>query len=304
MIYTITFSPSIDYVIKDNQQFKPDGLNRINDYDFYCGGKGINASVVLKRIGFDNKAISFVGGKTKQFFIDLLNNETIELINFEVKDNTRINVKYFNDETSFEINGPRTKIDQATFNQFLELIKSFKSDDLVFVMGTCELDQLDSLLKVLVTNNIEFVLDVDLNKNLELLKYHPYLIKPNRDELSRMVDCSINNQDDILNAADQLIKLGAKNVMVSDGKNGSYLVLNNHDTYQITIDPIKDIKSTVGAGDSLISSFVCLYKQTKDINDALIKATSISIGTASSMWLANKSDLTKYQDKIHIKKIR
>ncbi len=82
MIYTITFSPSIDYVINTNNKFNSNDLNRVEDYELVPGGKGINASIVLKRIGYENKAISFLGGKTKKLFLDLMSEENVELINF------------------------------------------------------------------------------------------------------------------------------------------------------------------------------------------------------------------------------
>ncbi|EGZ30917.1 1-phosphofructokinase [Malacoplasma iowae] len=302
MIYTITFSPSIDYVIKSNKEFNSYGLNRINDFDIFCGGKGINASVVLKRIGFDSRVITFTGGKTKNFFYDLLKQENLEVINFEVEDNTRINVKYFGDNNSFEINGPRTNISENRINELLAFISCFNKDDIVFIMGVCKQDHLIKLVDALNKNNVEFVLDVDLENNLEVLKYKPFIIKPNVDELQRMLNITINSENDILNSMKKLISLGCKNVMVSNGKDGSYLLTKNNTFYKVKIDEIQGIKSTVGAGDTLISSFVCLYKNTNNVYDSLLKATSLSIGTSCSMWLAKNEDIDKFKNKIKIYK--
>lgn len=302
MIYTITFSPSIDYVIKSNKEFNSCGLNRINDFDIFCGGKGINASVVLKRIGFDSRVITFTGGKTKNFFYDLLKQENLEVINFEVEDNTRINVKYFGDNNSFEINGPRTNISENRINELLAFISCFNKDDIVFIMGVCKQDHLIKLVDALNKNNVEFVLDVDLENNLEVLNYKPFIIKPNLDELQRMLNITINSENDILNSMKKLISLGCKNVMVSNGKDGSYLLTKNNTFYKVKIDEIQGIKSTVGAGDTLISGFVCLYKNTNNVYDSLLKATSLSIGTSCSMWLAKNEDIDKFKNKIKIYK--
>ncbi|MDE6563045.1 MAG: hypothetical protein K2J98_02050, partial [Malacoplasma sp.] len=107
MIYTITFAPSIDYVINTNNKFNINGLNRVTDYGLFPGGKGINASIILKRIGFENKAITFLGGETKNLFLNLLKNENLQVVNIDVDNETRINVKMFSLNNSFEINGEK-----------------------------------------------------------------------------------------------------------------------------------------------------------------------------------------------------
>lgn len=303
MIYTITFSPSIDYVISYNNKFNPNGLNRIETYNYFCGGKGINASVVLKRIGFDSKAITFLGGDTKTLFLQLLEKEKIDVLSFDTQTDTRINIKFFSKENSFEINGKKPEISTKQLKDLLTLVNQFNKHDLVFVMGVCDPNHLLDLISLLDKKGIEFVLDIDLQTNLEALSYKPFLIKPNLDELERMMNIKVKSENDIYHSMQKLLDLGVKNVMVSNGKHGNYLLTNKKDLYKVEISPISNIQSTTGAGDSLISSFVCLYKTSNDVIDSLKKATSLSIGTACSMWLGNKQDLVKYLDKINISKI-
>ncbi|MDE5545548.1 MAG: hypothetical protein K2I76_02960, partial [Malacoplasma sp.] len=122
MIYTITFAPSIDYVINTNNKFNINGLNRVTDYGLFPGGKGINASIVLKRIGFENKAITFLGGETKNLFLNLLKNENLQVVNIDVDNETRINVKMFSLNNSFEINGEKPIITDKQYFQLSNLI--------------------------------------------------------------------------------------------------------------------------------------------------------------------------------------
>lgn len=300
MIYTITFSPSIDYVINTNNQFNNNGLNRVSDYQLFPGGKGINASVILKRIGFENNSISFLGEPVKSLFMSLLKKENIKTICIDVDQPTRINVKMFSKDNSFEINGKKPEINQKQFDLLNNLLEKLSQDDIVLIMGICDEDYLLTIIKKLSDKKIKFILDIDSSKMLDFIKYKPYLIKPNLDELQRLLNKEIKTEADIKESLLYLKSKGCINVMVSNGSKGSYLINESNQIYKSEIKPIDNIISTVGAGDTLISSFTCLYLQTNDVIDSYKKATSLSIGTVKSKWLANKEDLTKYFDDIKI----
>lgn len=303
MIYTITFSPSIDYVINTKNKFNSNDLNRVEDYELVPGGKGINASIVLKRIGFDNKAISFLGGKTKNLFLDLMSDEKIELINFDSDNDTRINVKMFAQDASFEVNGARAKISQEEYNKLLNFIDQLSEDDFVLIMGICEESFLKKLVEKIHQKRINFALDIDSKIILDLIKYNPFIIKPNRSELESLLNIKINNLEDIKNAMKQLKSLGLKNLIVSDGGKGSYFIGEDNKILQITLKKKFDIVSTVGAGDTLISSFAIMYLKTNNVIESLKAATSLSIGTSCTRFLASKDDMNKYQEFIEIKEI-
>ncbi|MDE5553008.1 MAG: 1-phosphofructokinase family hexose kinase [Malacoplasma sp.] len=303
MIYTITFAPSIDYVINTDNQFNNDGLNRVADYDLFPGGKGINASVILKRIGFENKAITFLGGSTKKLFLDLLKNENLQVINIDVDIDTRINVKMFAKNNSFEINGKKPIINQNEFFQLISLIDQFNSEDIVFIMGICDEIILEKIIEKLHNKNIKFILDIDSKKMLTYIKYKPFLIKPNLQELQSFLNQKIESEIQLKQALYFLKNSGCKNVLVSNGEHGSYLISDENILYKIEIQKINNIVSTVGAGDTLISSFAMFYLQTKKVVESLFKATSLSIGTVLSKWLANKTDLNLHLDYIKVSKI-
>lgn len=300
MIYTITFSPSIDYIVNTNHDFNQNDLNRVNDYELLPGGKGINASIILKRIGFENKAITFLGGNTKNLFLDLLKPEEIELIDFNTNNQTRINLKMFAKNSHFEINGPRANIEKDQYLKLINFIDTLTSEDFVFIMGICEETYLETIVKKLFDKKIRFALDIDSKVVLDLLKYNPIILKPNRLELSSLLNKEINNMEDIRISMNELQQKGLKYVMVSDGKNGSYFLDENQDFYQIKLNKKFNIVSTVGAGDTLISSFVMIYEKTKDIINSLKQATSLSIGTSMTRFLASKEDIDKYIDSIEI----
>lgn len=303
MIYTITFAPSIDYVINTDNKFEINGLNRVTDYDLFPGGKGINASVILKRIGFENKAITFLGGTTKKLFLDLLKKENLEVINIDVGIDTRINVKMFAKNSSFEINGKKPVISLNEYFQLNKLIDQFNFEDIVFIMGICDEIVLEKIIAKIQSKNIRFILDIDSKKMLSYIKYKPFLIKPNFQELESILNQKIENEMQLKQALYFLKNSGCENVLVSNGKDGSYLINEKNDLYKVEIQKINNVISTIGAGDTLTSSFAMFYMQTKNTIDSLLKATSLSIGTVTNKWLANKSDLDLYLSNIKVSKI-
>lgn len=303
MIYTITFSPSIDYVINSDRQFSPNDLNRVQNYELVPGGKGINASIILKRIGYDNRAITFLGGVSQELFLNLLKTEKVDLIPFRAQNDTRINVKMFSPNASFEINGSRAVINKKEYEKLLSFIDKLSPNDFIFIMGICEEAFLKKLVQKIATKKIPFALDIDSKVILDLLEYQPFIIKPNRSELESLLGIKIKSVNDMKQAMSDLKVKGLHNLMVSDGKNGSYFLSDQNKFYQIKLKKTFNIVSTVGAGDTLISSFATIYKQTNDVVQALKEATSLSIGTSCTYFLANKEDQLKYIKDIEILEI-
>lgn len=301
MIYTITFSPSIDYVI-NAKDFKNDSLNRIEDYNFVPGGKGINASIILNRIGIKNKAITFLGGQTKSLFLNLIKKEKIKLSKIKVEENTRINVKYITNKNSFEINGKKPIIDDTAKKKFLKLISKLNHKDVVLIMGISDDDFLIEILKILDKNKIKFVLDIDSKNMINFIKYKPFLIKPNWNELESILNKKINNINELKNNMLFLKEKGCKNILVSNGKEGSYFIDDKNNFYEIKIKKVNNVVSPIGAGDTLISSLTSFILNNLNIEDALLKATSLSIGTVKTKFLAKKEDIDKYKNLITISK--
>lgn len=303
MFYTITFAPSIDYVINSNKKININTLNRIEEYDFFPGGKGINASIILERLGFKNKAFCFSGGITNSFFDSLLKKENINFLNIKTNDNTRINIKCYDGKNQFEINGPSPKLSNAEFEFLEKQLSKLNTNDTVFIMGKCKDEYLVKIIKEFSKRKIKFVLDIDSSILLDLLKFKPFVIKPNIYELEMLLNRKIGSEKEIYDAMLFLKNNGSKNTIVSCGSKGSYLLTNDNSFFKISFPKIDNVVSTVGAGDTLIAAFTALLIETNKYIDSIKKATSLSIGTCCRRWLGIKEDVNKYFDLINVVKI-
>lgn len=302
MIYTITFAPSIDYVINSNNKFISNGLNRVDDYDFFLGGKGINASIILKKFNIPNQIVTFFGGKTKSIFEFLLKQEKINLINFETKETTRINVKFSAPNAEFEINGQRPTITKIQFKKLLELFKTMTKKDYVFIMGTTDSKILKKLVKSLYDHQVNFVLDVDSPTVIELLKYQPLVIKPNMLEIKNYFNKEIKTINEIRATLVKLKKMGVLMPIISNGKNGSFILDESNKLIQALPPKLNKTVSASGSGDTLLTTFFIFYFIKKlSAKESLINATAMAAGTASRKWLALKSDLALYSPKVVLK---
>ncbi|MGL4183572.1 MAG: 1-phosphofructokinase [Metamycoplasmataceae bacterium] len=307
MIYTITFSPSIDYIVENNKtDFNDNGLTRIEEYYFTPGGKGINASIILNDLKVDNKAIIFTGGKTKNFFFDLLNNYQINFSSIPLNEgeDTRINFKYFSDKNKFEVNGPSFFINKNQYENMIDILKDISENDYIFIMGKCDEENLIKLVEFISSKKAKIILDIDSNIILDLLKFNPLIIKPNIDEAQSILNKKISTDSEIYSAAISLKEMGSENVIISNGAKGNYLLDKDNNFIKTNFPKIENIKSTVGAGDTLISSFFA-YKFLKNLSslEAIKKATAMSISTSKNWHLGNEKEANNYLTIIETKKI-
>lgn len=303
MIYTITFAPSLDYVINSENDFTSKGLNRISDYSLLPGGKGINASVILKRLGFDNTAIIFSNGDIGSKIVNLIQKEKINVKNFATDSETRINVKYLSTNAEFEINGPRPVISANTKNEFIEYIKEINENDFVFIMGISDIELIKQILTIFNFKNVKFGLDVDSEKINELLKFKPYIYKPNIFEAKNIVNKEISTNKEILETLIELKNKGIQIPIISAGKDGSYYLNENNKLLKSTIiNPIK-VVSAVGAGDTLISSIYAFKNKNMNMKDVILNATAMSMATVSCKWLGQYEDIKNHINNIMVEQI-
>ena len=307
MIYTITFSPSIDYVVNNQKnKFDANGLTRIEKYNLFPGGKGINASYILNELKLENEAIIYTYGKTKQLFLELLekhNLKNVSEIDVESNLDIRINLKYFGFDNKFEINGPSIKIDENNLNKLKNKLSNINQKDVVFIMGKCDESVLIDLIEFIRNKKANFVIDIDSNILLQILKYHPFVIKPNIDELQLILNKKFMSDNEVLNAMKDLKKQGALNVIVSMGSEGSLLLDDKNEAYKINFDPIKNLKSTVGCGDTLLSSYVGFKMLNLSNEESIKKATAMSMSTASSWFLGSYQEMEILTKDVKVKKI-
>lgn len=303
MIYTITFNPSIDYVI-NVENFRPGTVNRVVSENKYPGGKGINVSRVLNNLGIKNKALGFIGGFTGQFIKSSLEREGVDTDFIELNGDTRINVKLkSNDET--EINGSGPNIDEENLNKLFEKINSLNSEDFLVLAGNVQNSLPRNIYSLIqekcLDKKIKIVVDTTGEALTSTLRYRPFLIKPNNHELGEIFNVEINTREEIIHYAQKLRELGADNVVISMAGEGALLICKEG-IYHASA-PKGTVKNSVGAGDSLIAGFIARYSQTSDVIESLKWGATAGSATAFSMDLCKKEDVENLLPQVNISKL-
>ncbi len=301
MIYTCTLNPSLDYFIKEDVYLGK--LNRVENTAYDVGGKGIIVSVLANNLGIESTAIGFLGGFTGEFILNELKKyEKINLDFTGIKDNTRINIK-INNGIETEINGATQRITKNEWDVFLEKLETIKKGDVLILSGSVCKGVTDNMYKTIMekANEKGVMLIVDSTKENLIIgcRQKAFLVKPNKKELDEVFEVKIKCEKEIIYYAKQLQKLGAKNVLVSLGREGAILVTKNSTYKGYGVDG--NVMSTVGAGDSMLSGFLIEFLKTEDYGKALKFSCACGSSTAFSEGVGNKEDIYKIVK--HIKMI-
>ena len=294
MIYTVTFNPAIDYVVRMDTELLPGMTNRSASEECYFGGKGINVSMVLAELGLKSTALGFVAGFTGKAIDEAVKNAGIDTDFIELKEGmSRINVKLkAGDETEINAQGP--KIDEASQKALFDKLSKLQEGDVLILAGSIPNslpdDVYERILSMLQDKGIQFVVDATKDLLTNVLKYHPFLIKPNNFELGEIVGKVLTNDDEIYNGALKLQEMGARNVLISMAGDGAMLVDEEGKRYRIGV-PKGTVRNSVGAGDSMVAGFVAGYMKTKDYDVALKMGTAAGSATAFSDGLAKAADI-------------
>ena len=293
MIYTVTFNPSLDYVM-DIENFKEGSVNRSEAEEIFVGGKGINVSMVLKNLGNASKALGFIAGFTGKHIKNELNHigcytDFIEL----EKGISRINVKLKGSIES-EINGAGPQIPNEDIKRLYEKLNVINEGDILVLAGSIPSSLpsniYENIMKMLEDKNIKVVVDATKDLLLNVLKYKPFLIKPNNHELAEIFNVEINSNEDIVKYAKKLQDLGARNVLISMAGEGAILVGENNEIIQSKA-PKGTLKNSVGAGDSMVAGFIHGYLENeKDLSKAFKMAVATGSASAFSDKLATKEE--------------
>ena len=298
MIYTITFNPALDYITQV-ENFKTGEINRTKTETILPGGKGLNVSIVLKNLGIENTALGFVAGFTGEELIKKLEAQGVKTDFVKVKEGiTRINVKISSlnnnkvEETA--LNGMGPQITKENIDELLKKISNMIASDFVILSGNIpknlENNIYEKICKILKEKGITFIVDSTQDLLINVLKYNPFLIKPNKEELEETVKCNIHTKEDIINSAKTLQEMGAQNVLVSLGNDGAILITKEGETY-FSVAPKGQVINTVGAGDSMVAGFLAGYYKTKDYEYALKMGVSAGSASAFSENLATKEEV-------------
>ena len=288
MIYTVTFNPAIDYVVHTDG-FRFGEVNRSESERIYIGGKGINVSAVLAELDVRSIVLGFTAGFTGIAIERGVCSMGIEADFVRLdKGNSRINVKIKND-TETELNGQGPDISEDAIEKLFRKIDRLTSEDTLILAGSIPkslpADIYERILERIDGRNIRTVVDATGDLLLNVLKYHPFLIKPNDIELGEMFGTEFENDDDIIMYARKLQEMGAVNVLVSMAERGALLIdedgkVHKCEAYKGTV------KNSVGAGDSMLAGFVAGLD--KGYDEALKLGTACGGATAFSDGLAGK----------------
>lgn len=288
MIYTVTFNPALDYVIR-MESLKLGTVNRSSAEAVYYGGKGINVSTVLKNIGVDSVALGFVAGFTGKEIEEGVKNMGVAIDFIKLPEGmSRINVK-IKAEQETEINGQGPAISMEQVEKLFEKLDRLEEGDCLVLAGTIPAslpsDIYEQIMDRLKDKEIHIVVDATKDLLLNVLKYHPFLIKPNNHELGEMFGVVLKTDEEIVEYAKKLQERGARNVLISMAGDGAILLTETKEVYKMGV-PKGTVVNSVGAGDSMVAGFVASYFKEHDYLKALKFGTATGSATAFSEGLA------------------
>ena len=293
MIFTVTLNPSIDYVVRLDKL--TNGItNRTTSEEYYFGGKGINVSCVLAELGLDSTAYGFVAGFTGEAIEKGIRNDRIITDFIKLKHGiSRINIKIkAGEETEINCQGPH--IDDSELERLLQKIDRIASGDTLVIAGsipnTMPDDVYERMLERISRKDVKIVVDATKQLLVNSLKYKPFLIKPNRQELSEIFGTEVKTEDDIEKYAKELQKMGAKNVLISLGGEGAMLIDENGEKHKAGVLKEKVI-NTVGSGDSMVAGFVAGYEKEHSYPYALKLGSVCGNATAFLSGLATREKI-------------
>ena len=290
MIYTVTFNPAIDYVVHF-PRLQPGEINRNEAEEFQFGGKGINVSNVLRTLGFDTVALGFVAGFIGEGFEKGLSEMGLKNDLIHVKEGmTRINVKVKAAEET-EINGIGPVITEADMEQLYEKLDRIGPEDLLVLSGSIPKclpgDTYERIMARLDGRGIPIAVDATKDLLVNVLKYHPFLIKPNNHELGEIFGKVLKTDEEIADCARKLQEMGGRNILVSRAGDGALLLDENGRVHRIGC-PKGKVLNSVGAGDSMVAGFLAGWLGKGDYDYALKLGTATGSATAFSIGLAEK----------------
>lgn len=289
MVYTVTFNPAVDYIVH-TKQLIAGATNRSDSEEIYFGGKGINVSIVLSELGVKSKALGFVAGFTGEAIENGVAEKGIDADFVHLNEGfSRINVKIKSGEET-ELNGQGPKITDEAIRELYAKLDEIQDGDTLVLAGSIPsslpADIYERILERLSGKKIRAVVDATKDLLLNVLKYRPFLIKPNNFELGEIFGVEMKSAEDIVKYAGKLKEMGAQNVLVSMAGDGAVLLDENGKTHVCGVCSGK-VKNSVGAGDSMVAGFVAGCEKG-DYEYALKLGTASGGATAFSEGLAEK----------------
>lgn len=299
MIYTVTFNPAIDYVMHI-PEMNAGMVNRSEREEIYFGGKGINVSFVLMELGIKSKALGFVAGFTGEAIEKGISDKGIESDFVHLKNGvSRINVK-IKSGSETELNGQGPEITDEELAEFFLKLDEIKSGDIIILAGsvpnTLPSDIYERIMEKLSDREVKAVVDATKELLMNVLKYKPYLVKPNNHELGEIFGVKFTSTEEIVEYAWKLKEMGAQNVLVSMAGDGAVLLDENGKTHICGVCS-GTVKNSVGAGDSMVAGFLA-GSMEDNYEYALKLGTAAGGATAFSEGLAQKDEIYRLMEQL------
>ena len=293
MIYTVTFNPALDYIL-ELDKLEIGKIQKSKTELILPGGKGINVSTVLTNLEIDNIALGYKAGFVGAELERLLRNMKVKTDFIDLEEgNSRINVKISGEEeTAINTNGPQ--ISENKILELLEKLKTLNENDYLVLSGSIPSsikdDIYEKICSIVKKQNVKIVVDATKNLLVQALKYNPFLIKPNNEELGEIFGVEIHTKEDAYVYGKKLKEMGAQNVLVSMGKIGAALIDEAGQEYFIKSPEGKRV-NTVGSGDSMVAGFIAGFLKYNNYDDALRMGVSAGSASALSKYLATKEEV-------------
>lgn len=300
MIYTVTFNPSLDYIVSVDD-FQVGRTNRTTSELILPGGKGINVSTVLWNLGIESTALGFVAGFTGDVIEREVRKLGVRSGFIHLEDGiSRINLKLRNIEGT-EINGQGPAIGEAQVERLMGQLNELKQGDVLVLAGsipsTMPDDMYRRIMAMLSGRGVLTVVDATKELLLPVLEYHPFLIKPNNHELGEIFDTELRTREEVIPYGHRLRELGARNVLISMAGEGAVLIAEDGSVYNAPA-PKGTYVNGVGAGDSMVAGFLAGWLQKQQYGHAFYMGMAAGSASAYSEQLATRAEVTEVYEQL------
>ena len=294
MIYTCTLNPAIDLFV-ETDDLLPSKVNRTKSEDYQANGKGVNVSVILKKLGVQSTALGFKAGFTGAYIQDELEMMGIDTDFVEMDGVTRVNIFVHTEDEEYKIVNRGPEVDVNKYNEMIEKIKSLPEQSTLFVSGSVPRGVDDSIYeeiaKIAFDKKVKLILDISSKVMMDCLQYNPLLIKPNKEELAHFYDKENLTEDEVIYYGQDLLNRGAQHVLVSLGEDGAIFIDEKH-LLKVT-SPIGKVVNTACAGDTMLAAFSQKVQSGLSVEESLIYASAAGSSTAFSKGLSDLTDISE-----------
>lgn len=299
MIYTVTFNPSLDYIVTVDH-FECGIVNRTQNEIIYPGGKGINVSMVLKNLGHENTALGFLAGFTGDKIEQLLKEKGISTNFIKVENGfSRINVKLRSDEET-EVNGQGPVIAASDIEALYRRLDTLTEGDILVLAGSIPDVMPSSMYMDIMTHleekKLKIVVDATRDLLVNVLCHRPFLVKPNNHELGEIFGVTLRDKAEVVTYGRKLQEMGARNVLVSMAGDGAVLIAEDGNVFMAEA-PKGELKNSVGAGDSMVAGFLAGYLENGSYERAFQMGVCSGSASAFSEELATRAEVLALLDK-------